>query len=116
MSLTTNGLTASAWPEQRASTAAPMRLRRINGREKLFEFDFIGKNQRVSHWTRTYSQPPRNRSSEQPRQVIEDGKRHQHEQQAYPRALSEFSHSLGQGTPGQNFQRIIQQKPTIQNR
>ena len=53
---------------------------------------------------------------EQPQHIIKDGKHHQGQQQTEPQALGNLAYAFRQGASGQNFQRIIQQMPAIQNR
>src|SRR5476651_1087186 len=139
MSLMTNGSMASALPAQRARTAAPIRLRRKEGKAKRSEYNFIGYSMAKSldyinatmrgqapdraaspriqaHFQTRYigisSTAPALRL-QQPGDVVKQGQHDQGRQQSDAEAARHLRETLRHGTPRQNFQRIIQQMAPI---
>src|SRR5471030_2942969 len=142
MSLMTNGSMASALPAQMARTAAPIRLRRKEGKAKRSEYNFIGYSMAKSldyinatmrgqapdraaspriqaHFQTRYrlhrtTAPARClQQLQQPGDVVKQGQHDQGRQQSDAEAARHLRETLRHGTPRQNFQRIIQQMAPI---
>src|SRR4051812_32741641 len=110
MSRTVKGSTARAEPEQSAMMAETIRRRGRRDRKKRSECNFICCCC-VMDWCEASPGLRASASGDQADDVVKDRHHHQGHQDADAGTLCQLTETLGHGAPGQNFQRIIQQKP-----